>query len=36
MITKEYYLKIRKILKASLNVGNIKQVITARAVSIKK
>ena len=34
MITKEYYRRIRKILKASLNARNIMQVINARAVSI--
>ena len=33
-ITYEYYLKIRKNLKASLNVGNTIQAINARAVSI--
>ena len=34
MITKEYYRRIRKILKASLNAGNTIQAINARAVSI--
>ena len=34
MITKEYYQRIRKILKASLNAGNTIQAINAREVSI--
>ena len=34
MITKEYYRRIRKILKASLNAGNTTQAINARAESI--
>ena len=34
MITKEYYRRITKILKASLNAGNTIQAISARAVSI--
>ena len=34
MITKEYYRRIRKILKVSLNAGNTIQAINARAVSI--
>ena len=32
-ITKEYYRRIKKILKASLNTGNTIQIINSRAVS---
>ena len=34
MITKEYYRRIKKILKASLNVGNTMQAINVRTVLI--
>ena len=34
MITKEYYQRIIKILKASLNAGNTIQAINARAISV--
>ena len=33
IITKEYYRRIKKILKASLNTGNTIQIINSRAVS---
>ena len=34
MIKKEYYRRIRKILKAGLNAGNAMETINARAISI--